>query len=395
VDGQPERTIVVETKPDGEREFCEQKPSGDYELLGAEPSTDGLTDVHVLSWKDVVSNGLEGGKHRCASEEDVLWLQDAFQDERPESAAAATWLEDSLNQGDEAFKYQSLATVYLAPSNGLIRDDQTRGGFEWLFEKSKEIQPKVDVSKVLAVDYVFCMLAQPGVSNDERLQWLVTKTPQYIKTTVLVYLQAHGVPTTVDGAALLVKQLAEEAALSKETKAIVSKEGGLLDLNIVRMQVFRVRDVTAGDHVVKFLEAARARFGLQSSFELLGDFKDLVNALTACLPRWDGLHSCAPLTCGRTSRRRWTARGLRASRGSAASTAPVRRGSRAIARCTCPSPPSSPVRGRSSKRSSAPRVATRTSTCGACVPLNAPLSLTAQHADAWSVFAQLVRRPEQ
>ena len=77
------------------------------------------------------------------------------------------------------------------------------------------------------------------------------------------------------------KRLAEEAALSKETKAVVSKEGGLLDPKIVRMQVFRVSDAIAGKDIVKFLEAARARFGLQSSFELLGDFKDLVNALAA------------------------------------------------------------------------------------------------------------------
>ena len=281
VHGQPKRTILVETNPGGERKFHEQKPGGDYELLGAEPATEDLTDVHVLSWKDVVSDGLEGGTHRCASEEDVRWLQDAFQDERPEAAAAATWLQDSLNQGDEAFKYQSLATVYLAPSNGLIRDDQTEGGFEWLFEKSKEIDPKVDVSKLLAVDYAFCMLAQPGVSNDECLEWLVTKTPKYINTTVLVFLQAHDVLPTVVGAASLVKRLTEEAALSKETKAVVSIERGLLDPNIVRMQVFRVSDATAGQDVVKFLEAVRARFGLQSSFELLGDFKDLVKALAA------------------------------------------------------------------------------------------------------------------
>ena len=247
--------------------------------------------MHILSWKDVVSGGIEGGAHRCASEEDVRWLQDAFKDERPKHSASATWLQDSLKQGDEAIKYQSLATVYLAPSNGLIRDDQSPnglirddqspGGFEWLFEESKKIDPNVDVSKLLAVDYAFCMLAQPGVSNDERLGWLVTGTPLYIRTTVLVFLRAHGAPTTVDGAASLVKRLAEEAALSKETKAVVSKEGGLLDPKIVRMQVFRVSDAIAGKDIVKFLEAARARFGLQSNFELLGDFKDLVNALAA------------------------------------------------------------------------------------------------------------------
>lgn len=281
VDDKPSLTILVKTKPDGKREFHEQKLTGGYKLLDAEPSIEGLTDVHILSWKDVVSGGLEGGAHRCASEEDVRWLQDAFKDERPKHSASATWLQDSLKQGDEAIKYQSLATVYLAPSNGLIRDDQSPGGFEWLFEKSKKIDPNVDVSKLLAVDYAFCMLAQPGVSNDERLEWLVTGTPQYIRTTVLVYLQAHHAPTTVDGAASLVKRLAEEAALSRETKAIVSKVGGLLDPKIVRMQVFRVSDAIAGKDIVKFLEAARARFGLQSNFELLGDFKDLVNALAA------------------------------------------------------------------------------------------------------------------
>ena len=294
-DGQPSRTIVVETKPGGERKLYEQKPGGQQQLLNGEGLTDaataGLTDVHVLSWKDVVSDGMKGGPHRCASEEDVRWLQDALQHERPKHSAAATWLRDGLNQGDEALKYQSLGTVYLDPSNNLIRGDD---GFERLFEKSKEFDPKVDVSKLLAVEYVFCMLAQPGVSSPERLEWLVMKTPQYIKRSVHVFLQAHGQSLDVNGADLLVKRLSENAALSKETKEIVSKKGGLLDPNIVRMQVLRVSDATAGKEIVKFLEAARVQLGLQPSFELLGDFKDLVNALAALVsPNRDGLHYSA------------------------------------------------------------------------------------------------------
>ena len=67
VDDKPSLTILVKTKPDGKREFHEQKLTGGYKLLDAEPSIEGLTDVHILSWKDVVSGGLEGGAHRCAS----------------------------------------------------------------------------------------------------------------------------------------------------------------------------------------------------------------------------------------------------------------------------------------------------------------------------------------
>lgn len=284
--GQPSRTIVVETKPGGERKLYEQKPGGE-QLLDGEGLTDaataGLTDVHVLSWKDVVSDGMKGGPHRCASEKDVIWLQDALQHERPKHSATATWLEDGLNQGDEALKYQSLGTVYMDPSNNLIRGDD---GFERLFEKSKEFDPKVDVSELLAVEYVFCMLAQPGVSSRERLEWLVMKTPQYIKRSVHMFLRAHRELADVDGAASLVKRLAEDATLSKETKEIVSQDGGLLDPNIVRMQVLRVSDVKAGEVIFKFLRTARVQLGLQPSFELLGDFKDLVKCLSsASLPQ--------------------------------------------------------------------------------------------------------------
>jgi hypothetical protein len=143
------------------------------------------------------------------------------------------------------------------------------------------------------VDYAFCMLAElldeghtDGASN--LCEWMLEKIPKAwgIKASIEAYLRAHGVPKpfTVDRMSSLVKKLGMEPDLSAETKKIISRNGGLRDSNEVRMQVLRVPDATAGAQIHKFLKAFLEKFFAASgrkSFELLGDFKNLVTEALA------------------------------------------------------------------------------------------------------------------
>lgn len=185
-----------------------------------------------------------------------------------------TWLQEQLKLTNSAGSkvYQSLDQVYLDQNNKLIRTDNA---FEALVKKC----PRINSSKLLAVDYAFYMLGSehvqcPEDGLDELIAWLVQSAPNNHKPVVLAYLEGHDKTKDVAGA----RQLLQERSHSEfrknlpETGRLVED---LLSPEPIRMHVFRISDSAAGEDISKFLGAVRKKLGLGSQFELLADFKDL------------------------------------------------------------------------------------------------------------------------
>jgi hypothetical protein len=181
---------------------------------------------------------------------------------RDEFPSEPTWLNQATSK-----VYQSLDRVYLDMDRQLIRSDED--SFEKLVAKCQDI----NVSKLLAVDYVVHMLLHV---SDDKLQsaaeWLCqTPTAWGIRLVVERYFEYHAASADSQSVLKLVEKWKAGTTPNTQTKKIVDDLIG----PTVRMQVFRISDGTAGLDINKFIGAARKEFGLLDKFELLADFKDL------------------------------------------------------------------------------------------------------------------------
>ena len=269
---------------DGSRSFHEPDLSGLPASIDEETLDASFTDNHLVSWQEVV----KGGQHRligercahflCATESyllidspvllvpacsDITWLQNEMRDEFP---SEPTWLMNVAMQGtkQETTKvYQSLDRVYLDLERKLIRADEDT------FEKLITACPGVNVSKLLAVDYVAHMLVHVA---DEKIQgavdWLFS-TPQAwnMRSAVDSYFKYYNVASEGVHNLIDVWKKGEPT----ETSQIIDDLIG----PTIRMQVFRISDSSAGVDINKFIGTARKELGLVDKFELLADFKDL------------------------------------------------------------------------------------------------------------------------
>ena len=137
--------IFVHTASNGGRKFYVQQDADRAKCLSEVPEPDQklVTDLHLISWQEVVKETSVVNPHRLTSNADVEWLQQAMPEEMRE---------------EEVHKYQSLgetlqSTHMSAKDEQLLRRDD---GFEKLLNNSDF--RNMDASRVLAVDYVFNLL---------------------------------------------------------------------------------------------------------------------------------------------------------------------------------------------------------------------------------------------
>ena len=226
------------------------------------PEGQELLDIHCCSWQDVIVRG-----KRFAGDVDLKWLEGELQS-RGESQSFNLCKQLAALSAPGSLMYQSLDSVYLNPDYNLVRSDP---GFEELMRHERLQQ--FPAGKVLAVDYAFRLMSH--CEWERHVDWLAERTPvTYMhREVVKSYLAAQGVDPTADGARELMRRWIEHQQQQLgETNCIVTD---LLSQDAVRMQVLRVDDTSVGQSVLSFLGAVRRQFGLESRFELLGDFKDL------------------------------------------------------------------------------------------------------------------------